>query len=491
MATRNPVPASAVAGEEVIPAAASLAYPARRASGSCVEVPGRRPSLLVNAVSNWTVLAVNVAIGLFLTPFIIRHLGKDGYGMWSLLGSIVGYYGLLHLGVANAITPYAARYIGRRDWNGLNEVANTAMAMFTTIAVVVLVASFALATPLSHFFRVAPHNAVPFRWTIWLLGTAAALSFPNKVQVSVLRAYENYVASNTVVIGSSLLRALLTVVLLRLGMGLVGAALAILIADLTGVTANMVLCHRYATDVRFHLSRATRQMLRGLLVYGGTSSVIVLADIVRFNIDSVVIGKFVSLEAVGVYAIAAALVRYASQSMSETMKVLKPRFAQLDGVGDADGLKRTFLRALVVSSTLAFGGAALLVIIGKPLIVFWVGRGFLDAYLPLAVLIGALAFDFAQNPAVNVLYALDRIRLLAVVYMSEAILNLVLSLILVHPYGMLGVAIGTAIPCLLVRLFVLPVLAAVATGVPLASYYGRMLPVAGTAAVVVLLTVWQ
>ena len=37
----------------------------------------QRPSLVINAVSNWGPLAVNFVIGFLLTPYLIAHLGKD------------------------------------------------------------------------------------------------------------------------------------------------------------------------------------------------------------------------------------------------------------------------------------------------------------------------------------------------------------------------------------------------------------------------------
>ena len=48
--------------------------------------PQRRPSLKINALSNWASLGVNIAIGFFLTPFIIRHLGKTGFGISAAEG---------------------------------------------------------------------------------------------------------------------------------------------------------------------------------------------------------------------------------------------------------------------------------------------------------------------------------------------------------------------------------------------------------------------
>ena len=72
-------------------------------------------------MSNWTTLIINLAVGFFLTPYIITHLGKTGFGIWTLVGSIIGYYGVLDLGVSSAITRYVARYAGLKDYNALNH----------------------------------------------------------------------------------------------------------------------------------------------------------------------------------------------------------------------------------------------------------------------------------------------------------------------------------------------------------------------------------
>ncbi len=63
-----------------------------------------KPSLLINALSSWAGLGVNIVVGLLLLPFVVAKLGQTGYGVWMLVGSIIGYYGLLDLGVSSAVS---------------------------------------------------------------------------------------------------------------------------------------------------------------------------------------------------------------------------------------------------------------------------------------------------------------------------------------------------------------------------------------------------
>lgn len=66
--------------------------------------PSPTPSLIRNALSNYVALGVNLLVMLLLTPLVVRSLGRLGYGMWILVGTIVGYAGLLDLDVSRALS---------------------------------------------------------------------------------------------------------------------------------------------------------------------------------------------------------------------------------------------------------------------------------------------------------------------------------------------------------------------------------------------------
>ncbi len=90
----------------------------------------RRVSMLANAVSNWISLALQIVAGLVLTPYIISNVGEARYGIWTVISTIVGYYGLLDLGIQSAVVRYVARYAGQGDYRSMNEVASTSLAIF-------------------------------------------------------------------------------------------------------------------------------------------------------------------------------------------------------------------------------------------------------------------------------------------------------------------------------------------------------------------------
>jgi len=441
----------------------------------------QRPSLVINAISTWVALGVNIIVVLLLTPFIIGHLGENGFGIWVLVGSFLGYYGLLNLGVRAAAMRYIARYAGQGHEKALNETASTTMAMFSCTGVLAIVVSFFLAAPLASFFDVAPEHVNDFKHVIWILGLATGLSFPSNVFESIVVAHERYVAINSAKIVCTLVRVGFVVLMLLRGQGLVGVACATLIATIVAFVANFLIYRHFTPQVRLRCASAKWGVFRMLLVYGGVTTVIVIADIMRFNFGSIVVGKCVGIPEVGVYGIAAMIIRYMLRIITAGMSVLVPRFAALDGAKENAKLQSLFMRSMSVSAVLGFGAGMMAIIFGGRFIILWVGKEFTGAVpvtgaIPvLWILAISYAFALSQAPGINLMYALNKHYYYAVVTILEAGANVIISILLAPKYGIIGVAFGTAIPMLTVKLFVQPIYVAHIVGISIWDYIKRII----------------
>ncbi len=436
----------------------------------------KRPSLKINAISNWVSLVVQVAVGFFLTPFVISHLGQSGYGIWVLVGSFIGYYGLLNLGVGSAISRYVARYSVQGDTKSLNETVNTALAMFCLTGFCAIIISFIIAEPLAIYFKIAPEYFNDFKHLVLILGIATGLSFPSGVFAAMIAARERYVVVNIVNILATLLRTGLTVSILLAGHGLVGLAYPALAATTVSLIAFIFLARAVIPEFRLSTGSVRGSKLKMLLVYGGFTTIIAIADILRLQIDSIVIGRMIGVTEVGIYGIAAILIRYMLSFVSSGMGVLTPRFASLDGANKKDEIKDIFLRALSISSFIACGITMLLVLFGRPFIFLWVGGGFAGSVPVLTILAVSYAFALCQMPGIGLMYALNKHRYYAVATMSEAIANVILSIVLVRYWGIIGVALGTAIPMLIIKIFIQPMYVSRIAGLQLSSYVKALVP---------------
>jgi O-antigen/teichoic acid export membrane protein len=120
-------------------------------------------------------------------------------------------------------------------------------------------------------------------------------------------------------------------------------------------------------------------------------------------------------------------------------------------------LRKIFVAGNRFCSFISFPICAVLVILGKSLIEVWVGGKYVAQSYPVLLLMALPStLMMAQSASIRVLFGMAKHKTLAIVTTSEGVLNILLSILLVRPYGIVGDAVGTAIPLTATMLFFLP-----------------------------------
>jgi len=430
-----------------------------------------RPSLVTNTVSNWIVLVINTVVGFVLTPVILHHIGKDGYGLWTLVSSVVGYYGLLRMGVGSAIMRYVSLNDGRRDPIAVNGTFSTAMGIYIAVAIVLVALSFAISRPLAGYFD----QGDDFRVLLIYLGIAAALNCPSAVLEATLRSRERFVAANIVMTVVTLVRGVGLSAVLLAGYKLAAMAAVILVTSGVELVVMCMIFRIYCRDIRLGVSDISAAHIKSLLSFGIMAAVLSGAIMLRFQYDRIIIGKILSLETLGIYSVMATLLVNFRNIMRATSRVLNPRFSFLDGRGDVRSSTELFLRSSKMSAVLSSGICLLFMLAGPGFIRLWVGRGFESSYPLLMILSVAYMIGQSQTASTALLAGFGKQTILAVLTFAEAVLSIVLSIMLAKTYGLIGIAWGAAIPMLVFQGVVMPLYMCRYMEIPFISYYWQCL----------------
>ena len=91
--------------------------------------------ILKNVGSSWSALAINILVGILLTPIIVHRLGDTAYGIWVLIFSITGYYGMFDLGIRSSIVRYVSKFTATKEDEGLARHINTSLFTYAVIGV--------------------------------------------------------------------------------------------------------------------------------------------------------------------------------------------------------------------------------------------------------------------------------------------------------------------------------------------------------------------
>ncbi len=413
-------------------------------------------ALFKNVGSSWFALGVNILVGIFLSPYILHHLGDDAFGLWVLIFSITGYYGLFDLGIRSSIIRYVAKYSASAESNELDRLISTALFSYSVIGVIALLITLIGSNYVASISRIEPDFLPTARRLFLIVGSAVALGFPLGIFGGVLEGLQRFYLLNFTSICATTVRAVAIVIALRHGRGLLTVAVITVVMPLISGLANALAVLRIL-PLRLRIKNLNRNSMRSIATYSSSTFIILVASRLRFKSDAMIIGKFLSSAAITHFTIGSRLVDYAGDVVSGLAQVFVPLSSRSDATGDLAALRKIFVAGNRACALIVFPMATILIILGKSVIEAWVGIRYVAISYPvLLVLVISSTPMLAQSASNRVLFGMAKHKTLAIVTLLEGGANIFLSIFLVRRFGILGDAAGTAIPLLCTTLFFLP-----------------------------------
>jgi O-antigen/teichoic acid export membrane protein len=434
---------------------------------------GKR-NLLTNALVSCTGFGAQVAVTMWLAPFLLHGLGDRRYGIWALVESVLAYLMLFDLGVAASVVRYVAKFEAVRDRDSLNRVFSASICIFTVAGAVVLVVAGGFALAGSLVLPLPADLEAEGRWMLVLLGLNLAVGLPLGVYPCILDGLGRYPAKTAIRTIGLLVRVPLFLTVVSHRGGLVELGWVITITNLAEHLALAFVAHRYLPGLRFSFALTDRATFRTIRGYSLDALLAMVAGRLSFQTDAIVIGAFVDLEHIAFFAVAAKLVEYAKAALRNATTVLVPAVSTLEAQGDIAGIRKVLVDTTRYVVWLILPIQLGLLLLGKAFLVCWLGsRRHADLINPTLIILALpLALALAQSVLGRILYGIGRLRWFARAMMAEALVNLGLSILLVGPLGIEGVAWGTTLPNLVSNLAV-AVYVCRALDVPFRTYLRR------------------
>lgn len=418
--------------------------------------PNSRPRLpLVNAASNTVALLAFLAVQFFLTPVTLKALGDARYGVWSFVESFIAYIMLFDLGVAASLVSFVPRLMATEDRAGLTRTFSACFAFFLGAAgLALVVGALFLVAGLELFLNVPPGLKGEVRWLFLTLIGNFAVALALSVFPAMLDGLQAFVAKSATRTAFLLLRVPLVLLALQSRSPMLALAAAVTVCNLLEQVTLAVLVFRRLPWLRFaprSIDRATFAAIRG---YSVDSFLAMIAGRLAFQTDAFVIGSCLPLGAITTFAIPSRLTETAKSLMRAVTMTLTPAISALEAKNEHGAIRALFLQGTRLTLYLVLPVQIGLFVLGHAFLRLWINPAFADdSARTLYMLASTLSLTVALSMAARVLYGVGRIRLFARASLLEGTANLLISIILVVPFGVEGVAFGTALPHAALGLF--------------------------------------
>jgi O-antigen/teichoic acid export membrane protein len=380
--------------------------------------------------------------GYLFKVYLARVLGPEALGLYALGMTIVGFLGVFNaLGLPQAAVRFVAVYVAKAEYANLNGFFVRSVAILLGLNFVLGLAVVWIGPYIALHLYHAP-ALVPYLWFFAAIMLFGCLSgFWGQV-LSGFKA----VAQRTIIlnfIGTPLV-IVLSMLLISAGHGLYGYLLAQVLSSVFLLGLFFVSAWKLTPPAARHVQRPLPKLPPEAVAFSASIFAIEFLTFVHGHADKVFIGTFLTVQDVGVYSVAAAIVAYVAILINSVNQIFSPTIADLHARGDHQTLGRLFqtLTKWVIGLTLP--SAVVIMLFARPIMGIF-GARFVAGW-PILVIgtLGQLVNCGVGSVGLLLLMSGNQNRLLRV-QIGMAIVAIALNFMLIPKFGLIGAALSAAI----------------------------------------------
>ncbi len=385
-------------------------------------------------------------IQIFYTPFYMKYLGASDYGINSLVQSLIGYIGMLNLGLGNAMLRYTLRYRMEKKY----EAEKALNGMFLIIFSILMVISFIIGIII--YFKIPDLFGNKFSLLelektkkVFLIMTFnISLSFPLGIFSTNITSHEKFIFQKGLSLINTVGVPFLGIILMIKGFGIISISLTTVIFSIFISILNIWYALKLGMKIKF--KNMEWEILKEIFCYSFYIFLNAVIDRIYWNTDRVIIGKYIGTKAITIYSMAS-IFNILYMALSNAISgVLFPKINRIVLEENADiKLSNLFIKIGRIQYILMALISTGFILYGKNFIILWVGKEYIEAYSICLWIMIPLTVPLIQNTGVDILQAKNLHSFRSLIYLFISILNILASIVLVKNYGILGCSIATGI----------------------------------------------
>lgn len=399
-------------------------------------------------ISYATMLISNI-IPMIYTPIMLRILGQAEYGIYGISTSISNYLYLLNMGLGATIIRYLAKYRASGEKEKEEHVAGMFFQIYCILSLIIAVVGIIISQNVQQGSSLTASEVTLLRKLTLLNTVNTAVFMPFNVIGSILVAHEEFIVNKGVALATTILTPILNLAFLYAGWGSAGFPVVTIITNAIGYGIYTPYAFK-KIGIRPRFGKPDWELLKEIFRFTALVFLTRVVDALYWSTDRLIIGWSIGSVAVAVYNVGAVFNGHIANFSNAISSVLVPKLTHME-VQNAGSKEFTdiFIRigrlqfiivSFVVSAFIAFG---------RQFILLWAGKGYEESFYVAILTMIPATIGLIQNTGTNILYAKNKHLFRAVSYFFTAILNIVLTIVWVKPYGIVAAAVATCIACVI------------------------------------------
>lgn len=408
--------------------------------------------------SSYNVLATGINLLTFalLTPFLVKQLGVELYGIYITITAITGFMSIMDLGIAGASVRQFSHYYALKEYRKFNIVYSLSLVIYVFIGLFVFILIYVLLNTGMIPFLFGQYSGNSEIITKALLLSAGTVFF-NMVllvnsNISMALQQNDYYALGKIII--TLSQAFLTIIFILLGYSLIGVVFAKLISVLIGITTYVVINKKIISSIKI-VFEYDSFLFKDLVSFGFYNSLTQISNGLIGQLDKVIISFFLGPEFVTYYSIPMSAAQRIHSLVATAANVLFPVTSELEANNKMGTLLNLYKKSqnliLLLSSILILP----FILFSNDILNIWLGSEFtLEAGRLFVIILISHIVIGSNIPSYFMFNGLNKPKYNAYYSLLTAFIKIITTLILIKSIGINGAAYSLLISTITVPIFI-------------------------------------
>lgn len=383
---------------------------------------------------------ISKLFGIFYKALAART-GTYNYGVLSLGIGIFGFFGALAtMGLDLGVTKYIAYYRNKMEEAKIKGIITSALKLAFGVAVILSITGLIL----SEIISVKIFHNTDLTNVLRILFLILPLDAMRRIFIGATKAFQyvKYEIYSKDMIENAV-KVSLTIIVVLMGAKLIGLSLAFA----AGIVASFLMIAYFTEKKVFPIFKTKIISIKQygeLFNYSWPLMFTSLLFLLSLWTDSFLIGYFMDASMVGIFNAAGPIAFLVYQFPQALMAIFLPIITDLKAKGDIqelESLYKTITRWLFVTGLMV---VTAVIIFSQDIIGLIFGENYLQATIPLMILVTGYFLNSVVFGAQRILMAYDRTKLIFLDTIISFILNISIAVVLIPKYGLIGAAIATA-----------------------------------------------
>ncbi len=410
-----------------------------------------KKEMKIGMILNYISMLLEGVVIFLLNPFIIRKLGQEIYGVYSLMSSFTGYISVFEFGLGTTIIRYISKYNEEK-----NEIEKeTFLSMVTIIYIFITILIAILCVILYNLIDTIFANSLSLEQIVLakklfiIIASSISITTIGSVFSAIISGYEKFVFSRTLILVTTILNIILSALILIINPTAIMLTMVPLIISIITIISNIIFVFKKLhVKIKFH--KWNHNLFNEIFKFSIFIFLQTLITQIYWRLDQLIIGMEMKNAAIAlaVYAVAMkvndlVLAFTTVINRYQLPTVTKMTINKNNDITEYVGKIGKFVAILYVAIIFLF------IFYGQEFIKIYAGNGYEQAYIIVLIIIIPSAFSRIHGVGSDVLKAVNSHGAYTITLFMSSIINIILTILLIPKYGIIGAASATAVSIIL------------------------------------------